>query len=189
MDELKCKDYVFELKPQHTEWGDWCYSPQLYFRGAPDIPGAQYSVGWQIFQKPIDWLEKDPHFHREEEYLVFINADLFHPEEFDAEIEIWLGYDVHKMEKYTITKPTIIRLPGSLWHCPMYFHKINKPILFQAVYLGGTSGRVIMKVDENGVEQYTYGGPEIMRRGCKLDPTKEKCDGCGKCIRIENTGK
>lgn len=188
MEELKHKDLVLELKPQHTEWGDWCYSPQLFFRGSPDIPGARFSVGWQIFQKPNQWLEKDPHFHREEEYLVFINADLFHPEEFDAEIELWLGYDVTKMEKYIITKPTIVRIPGSMWHCPLDFKRIDKPILFQAAYLDGTMGRIAIKADENGNEQFIYGGPET-RHGCRLDPTKEKCTACGKCFRLANEGK
>ena len=190
MDELKHKDMVFELNPIHTEWGDWCYSPQLYFHGEKDIPGAQYNVGWQIFAKPVHWLEKYPHFHREEEYLVFINADLYHPEEFDAEIELWLGYDVNNMEKHIITKPTIVRIPGSMWHCPMDFIRIDKPILFQAVYLGGTSGRVSRQFDEDGKEQFIYGGPEIRpNRGCKLDPNKKECTGCGKCMRLENEGK
>ncbi|MCL2125494.1 MAG: hypothetical protein FWH33_05835 [Oscillospiraceae bacterium] len=188
MSELKYKDMAFELKPQYTDWGDWCYSPQLYFRGAEDIPGAKYNVGWQVFMKPVHWMEPDPHFHREEEYLVFINADLYHPEEFDAEIEIWLGYDVSKMEKHVITKPTILRIPGSMWHCPMDFIRIDKPILFQAVYLDGTSGRVSRQIDADGNEKFVYGGPELMH-GCRLDPTKDRCTYCGKCFRLANEGK
>ena len=187
MGELKHKDMVFELKIQHTDWGEWCYSPQLYFSGSRDIPGAKYNVGWQIFQKPILWLEPVPHFHREEEYLVFINADLYHPEEFDAEIELMLGYDVYNMEKHIITKPTIVRIPSSMWHCPMYITRVDKPILFQAVYLDGTTGRVSRYVDENGKEEFKYGGPEIAHP-CILDPTKERCTFCGKCRRIENEG-
>ena len=188
MSELKHEDLFFELKPQYTQWGDWCYSPQLYFRGAEDMPGANYNVGWQIFTRPIHTMEPDPHFHREEEYLVFINADLYHPDEFDAEIEIFVGYDVKNMEKHIITKPTILRLPGSMWHCPMDFKKIGKPIMFQAVYMHGSSGRVIYRKAEDGTDLYIYGGPEI-RRGCRLDPTKEKCTYCGKCFDLAGEGK
>ena len=188
MDELKYKDFVCEMKPKYTEWGDWCYSPQIGFGGTMDMPGANYLAGYQVFQKPNKWLEPNPHFHREEEYLVFINADLFHPEEFDAEIEIWLGFDVRNMEKHIITKPTIIRIPGSMWHCPMDFKRIDKPIMFQAVYLAGDMARVTYKVDEDGTEHYEYGGPET-RHGCRLDPTKEKCTACGKCFRLANEGK
>jgi hypothetical protein len=188
MSEPSIGSMVFELKPQHTDWGDWCYTPQLYFRGAEDIPGAKYNVGWQVFTKPIHSMEPEPHFHREEEYLVFINADLYRPDEFDAEIEIWLGWDVNKMEKHVITKPTIIRIPGSMWHCPLDFKRVDNPVLFQAVYLDGTSARVTRRLDENGKEQFIYGGPELMH-GCRLDPTKQKCTYCGKCFRLENGGK
>lgn len=188
MDGQKYKDLVFEMTPRYTEWGDWIFSPQIGFGGEMDMPGARYSAGYQVFQKPIHWLEKYSHFHREEEYLVMINADLFHPEEFDAEIEIWLGYDLYNMEKHIITKPTIIRIPGSMWHCPMDFKRIDKPIMFQAVYLGATCGRVSRMFDEEGNEKFVYSGPEL-RHGCKLDPLKEKCTACGKCFRLENEGK
>jgi hypothetical protein len=33
MSEMKYESMFFELKPQYTEWGDWCHSPQVYFRG------------------------------------------------------------------------------------------------------------------------------------------------------------
>jgi hypothetical protein len=59
----------FEFKPQYTNWGDWCHSPQAYFRGEADMPGANLTVGFQVFTAPV-YLEREPHFHREEEYLV-----------------------------------------------------------------------------------------------------------------------
>jgi hypothetical protein len=34
--------------------------------------------------------------------------------DFDAEIEVSLGYDSEHMEKFTITEPTVIRVPGAL---------------------------------------------------------------------------
>ncbi|NLV50776.1 MAG: hypothetical protein GXY20_08825 [Clostridiales bacterium] len=185
MDELKYNSMFFELKPQYTEWGSWCHSPQLYFRGSDQIPGARYNVGWQIFTDvPTGWAEKWPHFHREEEYLVFINADLFHCEEFDAEIVLWMGEDVDNMEKHVITRPTIVRIPGSMWHCPLEFIRIGKPILFQAAYLDGTCGRVSRIDDEEGSAKFVYMGNEInSRRSCRLEPGK-KCTMCGKCTRL-----
>ncbi len=187
MDERKCQNMFFELKPQHTQWGDWCHSPQMYFRGAEEIPGANYNVGWQIFKAPIHWMEQEPHFHREEEYLVFLGADLFNPDEFDAEIELWMGEDVENMEKYIITKPTIVRIPASMWHCPLDFKRVDKPILFQAAYLNGTCGRVTRHVDDEGKVQFIYGGPEITH-GCRLEAGK-KCSYCGKCFSLQNEGK
>ncbi|NLV49835.1 MAG: hypothetical protein GXY20_03975 [Clostridiales bacterium] len=186
MEGLKYSSMFYELQPQYTEWGDWCHSPQMYFRGN-EIPGAKYNVGWQVFKAPIHWLEQEPHFHREEEYLVFLSANLYEPTEFDAEIELWMGEDVENMEKHIITKPSIVRIPASMWHCPLDFIRVDKPILFQAVYLAGTCGRVTRHIDENGNVQYIYGGPEISHH-CRLDPTK-KCNYCGKCARLKNEGK
>lgn len=187
MDGNKYNSMFLELIPQHTQWGDWCHSPQLYFRGAEEIPGAKYNVGWQIFKQPIHWLEQEPHFHREDEYLVFIGADLFNPDEFDAEIELWIGEDIDKMEKHVITKPTIVRIPASVWHCPLDFIRIDKPILFQAAYMDGTCGRVTRQTDAEGNHQFIYGGPETVK-GCRLEPEK-KCTYCGKCFKLLNEDK
>ncbi len=181
MEERKYEKLVFELKPQYTQWGSWCYSPQLYFRGDEDIPGAQYNAGWQIFTEPICF-EPDEHFHREEEFLVFINADLYHPEEFDATITLAIGEDPDAMEVYTIEKPTIVRIPAGYWHCPMHILRVGKPIMFQAVYLAGNCGRVNRRKREDGTYDYIYGGHEI-RGTCRLEPGK-KCTYCGKCYKL-----
>jgi hypothetical protein len=89
----------FEFVPQETHWGDWCHSPQAYFRGDSDMPGANMNVGFQVFKAPV-YLEREPHFHREEEYLVFLGAklpDVF--SSFDAEIELYMGPTLDEMEK------------------------------------------------------------------------------------------
>ena len=53
-----------------------------------------------------------PHFHNAvEEYLMFVGSDLVNFFDFDAEIELWLGEDPDKLEKYVITAPTIVRIP------------------------------------------------------------------------------
>ena len=39
-EEKKFAPLVHEMKVEHTNWGSWCYSPQLYFRGEEEIPGA-----------------------------------------------------------------------------------------------------------------------------------------------------
>ncbi len=173
---------IYEFEPQYTEWGDWCYSPQAYFRGEENIPGSRYNVGFQIFQAPF-FLEREPHFHREEEYLIFLGADLFHPFDFQAEIELWLGEYVDKMERYVITRPAVVRIPSSYWHCPLDFKRIDKPILFQAAYLDGTCGRVTRRIGEGGEVKYEYGGPETTG-GCRLEPGK-RCTACGKCFRLQ----
>jgi len=66
-------------------------SPQTYFRGAPALPEANASIGWQVFIKPYR-LETIPHTHEEDEFLMFLGAEL--PDlcgSFKAEIDLWMG--------------------------------------------------------------------------------------------------
>lgn len=105
-------------------------SPQAYFRGALQIPGAGINMGWQLILKPFK-IEKEPHSHDEDEYLIFLGgdpADWF--SSFDAHIELYLG---EEMEKYDIDKPTIVYIPPRLSHCPLNFKVVNKPFVFTAL--------------------------------------------------------
>jgi len=169
----------FEFVPQETQWGDWCHSPQAYFRGDSDMPGANMNVGFQVFKAPV-YLEREPHFHREEEYFVFLGAklpDVF--SSFDAEIELCVGPSLDEMEKIVINKPTIVRIPKCMWHCPLDFKRITKPVLFQAVSLHGKFGMVKLRKNKNGTSDYIYYGDEA--HPCVFNAEKT-CEYCGKCF-------
>ena len=175
----KYEKLFYEFVPQETSWGDWCHSPQAYFRGEADLPGATMNVGFQVFKAPI-LLETEPHFHREDEYLVFLGTtlpDVF--SSFDAEVHFYLGKTLDTMEKIVITEPTIIKLPGGYWHSPLNFVRIDKPILFQAVVLAGKFGSVKFVERENGERQYLYSGDEAGI--CRFDSHKA-CNYCGYCF-------
>jgi hypothetical protein len=181
MTENKYEKLVHEFVPQVTNWGDWCYSPQAYFRGDVDIPGANYNVGFQIFQAPV-YLEREPHFHREEEFLIFLGANMPNVFDFDAEIDFYIGEDINNMEKYVLTKPTIIRIPPCMWHCPLDFKKVNKPIFFQAALMHGKFGSIKAREGKNGKE-YVYVGDGV--RDCIFDAQKQ-CNYCGTCFKHMN---
>jgi len=175
----KYEKLFYEFVPQETNWGDWCHSPQAYFRGEKDMPGAAMNVGFQVFKAPV-LLETEPHFHREDEYLVFLGAKL--PDVFaswDAEVHFYMGPKLDMMEKIVITEPTIIRLPKSWWHSPLNFVRIDKPLLFQAVMLTGKTGAVKLVERKDGERQYIYGGDETSI--CVMDSSKE-CNYCGYCF-------
>lgn len=105
--------------------------PQAYFRGARQLPGAQLNMGWQVFTQSVR-LEKEPHTHDADEYLVFLGSKLPDVFDFDAEIELWIG---EEMEKHVINSATIVYIPKGLSHCPLNFKRIDEPVLFQAVLL------------------------------------------------------
>jgi hypothetical protein len=172
------RELVCELPVENTKWGDWCPTPQAYFRGETYMPGANYHVGFQIFTAENDM--EDCHFHQgADEYIFFMGADPMNIFDFDAEIDFYIGDDPDKMELYKITKPTVVRLPPTMWHCPILFRKMNKPLLFQAAFLAGCWGTIYRTKAKNGEPTYTYIGDNV--RFCKERPG-EKCTICGKCM-------
>jgi hypothetical protein len=58
---------VFEFPAEYNEvvaLGDdpgFILSPQAYFRGGTQIPGANFNCGFQVFVKPF-FLDRIPHF-------------------------------------------------------------------------------------------------------------------------------
>ncbi len=153
---------------------DYVVHPQAYFRGARQIPGANFNSSFQVFVKPF-FLDRIQHRHPQDEYLIFLgaNRDVF---DFDARIEFTLGKD-EDAETFVITKPSIIRVPAMTYHCPLNFKEINKPVLFLAACMMPMFGGIYDMPDGSTQEMY-YNGP----LPCKYNADK-KCDSCGKCLQ------
>ena len=83
------------------------------------------------------------------------------------------------MEKFVITEPTVIRVPPHIWHCPINFKRIGKPVAFLPVYPDGDWSKIIRQKDENGNDEYIYEAASL--RKCVYDPEKI-CVYCGKCF-------
>lgn len=177
---------VLACPREETMWGDWCPSPQTYFRGDIYMEDSYYNVGFQVFKGANNM--EDAHFHQAvDEYIFFISADPTKPDEFDAEIEFFIGDDPDHMESRMITKPTVVRLPPNVWHCPIKFRKMKKPLIFQAAFLNGTWGTITRKKNEstsapayfNREYRYDYMGDNV--RFCKFN-SKKRCNICGACF-------
>jgi hypothetical protein len=83
-----------------------------------------------------------------------------------------------------------VRVPPNVWHCPILFRKMNKPVLFQAAFLSGTWGTIVRAENTAPPEtsddkpfargaSYTYMGDDV--RLCKFDERK-RCIVCGACF-------
>jgi hypothetical protein len=130
-----------EIQPSKDNPGDWCSVPYAYFHGEADVPGSNYNVGFQVIKKPVN-MKDEPHFHREEQYHIFAGSKIPNVFDWDAEIEFYMGDDPDNMEKIIIKKPTIIRVPKGVWHCPLNFKKVAKPVFFQAPLMAGLYGAI-----------------------------------------------
>ena len=130
---------VFEFPQEYNEVvadgdpADFVVSPQAYFRGASQIPGSEFNQSYQIFVKPF-FLDRVQHRHAKDEFLVFLGASFPNVFDFDAHIEFTIGKG-EEAETYVIDKPTIIRIPAGMYHCPLNFKEVNKPVLFLATLM------------------------------------------------------
>jgi hypothetical protein len=66
-----------------------------------------------------------PHNHDFDEYLVFMGTNPEDPFDLCGEVEIWLGDD----EKHVITKTSAVFVPKGLYHTPIHFLRVDRPIL------------------------------------------------------------
>jgi len=71
-------------------------------------------------------MEEVPHCHDFDMYLHFISSDFEHMEELFAEIIIGLG---EEQELHTITSPTSVYIPAGMYHCPLIFKRVDKPLV------------------------------------------------------------
>ena len=132
---------------------------------------------YQIFVKPF-FLDRVQHRHVKDEFLVFLGASFPNVFDFDAHIELTIGKG-EEAETYIITKPTIVRIPAGVYHCPLNFKEVNKPVLFLATLFTPMFGGIYDMPDGTTREMYYNGQIE-----CVLEPGKQ-CNACKKCLSIE----
>jgi hypothetical protein len=173
----KYDDLLFEIPQEFHQWYGFA-SPRGFFRGTTMRPGWQFNMDFTSIVKPLPMEHPHTH-HAKDEYLVFHNADLNHFFDFDAEIDVWIGEDPDRLEMFTLTESTIVRVPPKLYHCPINFRRIGKPIMFSAVYLDGDWSKINRRILDNGEEEFWYDGAGIRR--CVYDRAKS-CIYCGKCF-------
>ncbi len=130
MDNTKYGKYLLadlSSKPWHPE----VISPIANFDGCKEWGETNFGINWECINQPF-YMIKEPHSHDFEEYLCFMGGNMLDIFEFQAEIELYMG---EEKELHLITKPTIVYLPPNFVHCPMNFKRIDKPILFQKIYM------------------------------------------------------
>ncbi len=94
-----------------------------------DFGGGHLSVE-SIFITRAFTMVSRPHQHEFPQYFHFFSANPEDQRVFDAEIEMTLGEDELHGEKHIITRPTSLYIPAGLYHGPLIFKVINKPVLF-----------------------------------------------------------
>lgn len=171
-------EFVYTLPRIEGIGGDLYASPKAYFNGSASMWQANMVMGFSVILHEA--LVDIPHVHHAvEEVYMFSGADLTNFFDFDAEIELWLGDNPDKMEKYVITRPTLVRIPPRLWHGPINYKRVGKPVAFSAIYMSGERSKVTRRVKPDGTVEFPYLGSSLKR--CVYDRNKS-CRNCGNCL-------
>ncbi|MCX7911645.1 MAG: hypothetical protein N2506_01580 [Dehalococcoidales bacterium] len=68
-----------------------------------------------------------PHYHRNDEYLMFFGTDKHDMKKLGATVEIAFGED---WEKYEFSTSCLVYIPKGIQHCPVHVKKLERPFLF-----------------------------------------------------------
>ena len=118
--------------------GLWDAASTRHLKG---FGGGHLSVD-SIFITRAFIMVSQPHQHEFPQYLQFFSANPNDQKVFDAEIEMTLGEDEVHGEKHVITRPTVLYIPAGVFHGPLNFKVINKPVLFVDIAVSGEYRRV-----------------------------------------------
>jgi hypothetical protein len=98
--------------------------------------GFNMTMGHQFVTKPF--VSNNPcHTHNFQEFLAWYGGNPNNPDEFGAEVVLYLGPE---LEKYVFTKPTIVSIPPFFPHCPMEVRNVRSPIIQIEIMLVGEGG-------------------------------------------------
>ncbi len=122
--------YVIRDVIKDNKWG----GEGINLSAVPEhiIPaGAKISMALTAVRKPY-MFHGTTHKHPFTEFFYFFGSNPMDMKEFDAEVEFTMGAE---REKHVITGPTVVIVPPGVYHCPLNFAKIDKPIYCVEVFI------------------------------------------------------
>lgn len=95
------------------------------------------NMGWRMYWQTVKvpfTMASEAHKHDFPQYLTFSSLDADDLINLGGVIEITLSEDGKIMEKHNITRATTIYIPAGLYHGPLIFKEVTKPILMIDMY-------------------------------------------------------
>jgi hypothetical protein len=105
--------------------------PLVHLQGSLHGGGADITISRSWITQPFTMIQKS-HNHDRAQFLMFSGGNPFDVDEFGAEIELYLG---EEGEKHVITTPAVIHVPAGLFHGPLIYTRVDRPIEFLDIYL------------------------------------------------------
>jgi hypothetical protein len=113
-----------------NKWG----GEGMALSAVPDhiIPaGARIRLSLTVVRKPY-MFHATTHKHPFTEMFYFFGSNPMDMKEFGAEVEFTMG---EEREKHIINGPTVVVAPPGVYHCPLNYAKVDKPIYCLEIFL------------------------------------------------------
>lgn len=118
------KNFVFRTQPNPFHPGDNPNIFQLYL-DERSVEGGCYFSGGMVKALPKENATAKPHYHEYIEYLALLSTDPEDQNNLGAEFVLYIDG-----EKHTYDRTCVIIIPAKTWHCPFYFTRVDRPVLF-----------------------------------------------------------
>jgi hypothetical protein len=118
------------------------FAPKIRFYAWPHFGDINYSLIWNCITGEL-LMEKEPHAHPFDQFLNFYGGNPMDIRDFGAEVELTI-----EGEKHIITKTTVVHIPKYTMHCPLYFKRVDRPIIFMNVALTPLYGPRVRPTDK-----------------------------------------
>ena len=108
------------------------YAKRLIWMDGKVVPGAfQMNTAWYMSASDVrPLLKHDEHVHETDEMIGFLGSDPSDPYNLNAEIEIGINGELHRL-----TKSSIIFIPAGMKHLPLSIISLEKPVLHFSISL------------------------------------------------------
>jgi hypothetical protein len=136
MPKSELEKYVRKTLSQAERTHKESDAPHLVLKSDKEFGDRQFTLGCVPVFAPYE-MQSDHHAHDFDQYLFFSGGDPLHMDDLGGIVEITLSEDCKNLKKFSITEATCVFIPAGLYHCPLFFKKINdpkKPIIFQNLF-------------------------------------------------------
>jgi len=107
------------------------------------VPGGHYLQGTWVYKASSTPYPEKTHSHDYSEYLGFVGSNPNDPLDLGGEVDLCIGDEVH-----TLTRTSMVFIPGGVNHCPIYFKRVDYPIWLFATAQMKTYEKEYLEKDE-----------------------------------------
>ena len=128
MAEMKTAKYIrtgVTRPSRHAE----VTSPIIVLNSDENYGDLGFTVYWEAITNPFEMISEN-HAHDFPQYLCFLGGDPTNMLDLGGEVELTLSEDGINMEKHVITKATTVYIPSGVYHCPLNFKRVDRPLIF-----------------------------------------------------------